>query len=868
MNMPLGPYYRIAKLSLFGLLTIFAASCNTLKKVTKDDYLIVKNTISADSVVIKSEIIKSLIYQKPNATLFGYPLRLNLFNLAKDTPDADFQEWLYKKPKRLDRLNKLLSNKQVNRLAASFLVSGLSEWLKEIGEAPVLLDTVKTRKTLQRLSAYYGNRGYFNNTTTYTIDSLSKKQRALVTYSIKLGKPYLIDTLTAAISSKIVDTIYHRHKEQSFIKKGQQFDLNNFTKERERLTSVFRNNGIRNFQESSIAYDIERDTTVANNDKKINIVLNISDFKLRGENKVTTTEYEVEKIKDIHIYTDHLAERTNAEITTTVFEDYTIHHSKNFRIKPKTLANAIAFKKDTVYRDLDKIRTSKQLNNLNTFKYPSILFEKDSTAGYINTHIYLAPKTKYSLGTNIDISRSNIRKLGVGLGASLLIRNIFRGAENLSISASSTFGLLSNASFQEDFFSEIGADITLDFPRIWFPFLNTTKIIPNYTLPNTRIALGTSFQKNIGLDKQTLNAIIGYNWTPNLFVKNAVELFNIQFVRNVNSNRFFNVYENTYNQLNTIAQNENITINPDYFTTDNTLTTQAETQEGNVAGTSGFISDVVNGIIPISTTGLSQANFEEVSSIREREQRLTENNLIFSTSYTFQKNNRAGLSDNSFYQLRLKLESAGNLLSGLSSVVPFNEEDNQLLIFGVPFSQYIKTEIDFVKYWNVSRSNILAARAFIGIAVPYGNSNNIPFVRSYFAGGSNDNRAWFPYSLGPGSTSAVNDFNEANLKLAGNLEYRFPIAGKVNGAIFADAGNIWNVFDDVEDPDAIFNGFSSLKDIAIGSGFGIRYDFTYFLFRLDLGFKTYNPAEKLSQRWFREYNFANSVLQIGINYPF
>ena len=186
----------------------------------------------------------------------------------------------------------------------------------------------------------------------------------------------------------------------------------------------------------------------------------------------------------------------------------------------------------------------------------------------------------------------------------------------------------------------------------------------------------------------------------------------------------------------------------------------------------------------------------------------------------------------------------------------------------MPFSQYIKNEFEYIKYWDLSRSNVLAARAFFGIAIPYGNSDNIPFVRSYFAGGSNDNRAWFPYSLGPGSVSAVNDFNEANLKLALNLEYRFPIVGDVNGAIFADAGNIWNVLDNVEDPNATFDSFASLKDIALGTGIGLRYDFTYFLFRLDLGFKTYNPAEIQSERWFKDYNFANSVLQIGINYPF
>jgi len=162
----------------------------------------------------------------------------------------------------------------------------------------------------------------------------------------------------------------------------------------------------------------------------------------------------------------------------------------------------------------------------------------------------------------------------------------------------------------------------------------------------------------------------------------------------------------------------------------------------------------------------------------------------------------------------------------------------------------------------------LAFRTFAGVAIPYGNSSNIPFARSYFGGGSNDNRAWQAYSLGPGRSGSPNEFNEANLKLAANLEYRFKMFGKVNGAFFADAGNIWNVFDDTPDEAAQFNGFSSLKDIALGSGFGIRYDFGFLVLRLDTGFKTYDPALPENDRWFSNFNFSNAVYNIGINYPF
>src|SRR5690606_5025313 len=123
-------------------------------------------------------------------------------------------------------------------------------------------------------------------------------------------------------------------------------------------------------------------------------------------------------------------------------------------------------------------------------------------------------------------------------------------------------------------------------------------------------------------------------------------------------------------------------------------------------------------------------------------------------------------------------------------------------------------------------------------------------------------------SLGPGRSGGVNDFNEANFKMAGSAELRFNIFGQLNGAIFADAGNIWNVFDEVEDDDLTFNGFESFKDLALGTGFGFRYDFNFFVVRFDVGFKTYNPGRPENDRWFKEYNFSHSVLNVGINYPF
>ncbi len=853
-----------AKISLL-LVAIAITSCNTLKRVGENELLIKKNVLYADSLKIKSELIETLILQKPNTTLLGYPLRLNLYNLAKKDPDSSYQQWLHKNDKREERLASVLSHKQVYRLGQSFLVKGLSEWLKQIGEAPAILDISLTKRSLERLGAYYGSKGYFNNNTSFEIDTLAKRRRAVVKYKIDLREPFVIDSVTRRISSVAIDSLYLLNSKESLVKQGNQIDLDDFTKERERLTSIFRNNGVHNFQESSIYFNFLGDTTKLANDQKMVIELNIDDLRQRGQNEVTTSPYKVHRFDKINIYTDYLYDERDKEQQFIRYGDYTIFYRGKLRFKPKTLADAIFFEKDSVYKELDKVHTYRQINNLNVFRYPTISFEEDSTRTKLTSNVYLAARPKYSLGTALDVTHSNIQQVGLAFSPSLQARNLFKGAENLSISGRMSIGNSNDPNIIDNRFfniQEFGADLNLNFPRIWFPFLNTNKIIPSYTLPRTRVSLGTSFQQNIGLDKQTFNAILGYNWTPSDRKRHNVELLNLQFVRNVRPEQFFNFYRSSFSQLDEIADN---------FEGNPVLQEFYEFPEGSnnprliiPSGTDGFINEVLkNGLIPSD-----DPQFKEVSRIEERRRRLTENNLIFASSYTYNLNNKSGITDNNFYQFRLKVESSGNLLSGISYLIPFVEEDNKLKVFGVPYSQYVKTEFDYVKYWDLSRSNVLAFRSFFGIAIPYGNSTNVPFVRSYFAGGANDNRAWYPYSLGPGKTNAIQDFNEANLKLAFNLEYRFPVVGNFKGALFVDAGNIWNVFDDQDNPDAVFSGLKSLEDIALGSGFGLRYDFTYFLFRVDLGFKTYNPAEETAKRWFRDYNFGNSVLQIGINYPF
>jgi outer membrane protein assembly factor BamA len=391
------------------------------------------------------------------------------------------------------------------------------------------------------------------------------------------------------------------------------------------------------------------------------------------------------------------------------------------------------------------------------------------------------------------------------------------------------------------------------------PF-NTDKIIAKSMIPSTLITVGFAKQRNIGLDKENFTGALSYNWTPKINHTARFDLFNTQFVRNLNPTNYFNVYGSSYNALNEISKAYNT--NTTYY--NNAIDKDLLIEQG----TRGFTNDVLTGNATFLKP-LEAADVESVKSIEERRLRLTENDFILATSFTFSKTTKKDLTDNNFYLFKTKIESAGTILSAFAKSTNQKKNVNgNYEIFNLEYSEYVKTEFDYIKHWDLSKEKILAFRSFFGIAIPFGNSNYIPFSRSYFSGGSNDNRAWQPYGLGPGSSGALDDFNEANMKIAISGEFRFKLLGSLKGAIFADAGNIWNVLDNVVDEKSTFTSFSDLKDMALGTGFGIRYDLSFFVIRFDLGFKTYNPANETNKRWFREYNFSNSVLNFGINYPF
>ena len=845
----------VAKISLFILISILFYACNSEKRVPARKQLLVKNEIFENDKLQKNQTIHDQLYQQPNTSILGYRMLLNIYNLANPNPDSTFNLKYLNKEKKYDREVRWLSAKQVEGLRKSFWYSGIHKFLKETGEAPVITDTLKAKKSLTRLRSHYFNNGYFNVEASYKLDSLAPKKSKL-SYFITTGNPYFIDSIKTKIQTPALDSLYKKTK--SLLVVGKQYKTEDFENEKNHISTYFRNHGAYRFQPNYINFDID----TINKKDKATVTLNIENYSYQENDSTKTEPFKLYTISDIKVYTDYSTANHNQPIKDSVtHNNITLYGYKKIKYTPHAITDAIFITKGDVFNDNKTVLSTRYLNNLKTFNYPTIQYEvdkRDSTAQSLVAKIYLTPRKKYSFGYTLDFTHSNIEDFGVTASITETIRNVFNGAETLELSARGNIGASNDIANSDDRFfnvSEYGIDAKLNFPRVLFP-IKTEKIIPKSMIPSTTISVGLSKQTNIGLDKENFTGSFSYNWTPKRNTTTRLDLLNFQFVRNLNPENYFNVYSSSYDALNDIALTHNT--NTEYTDDNGNLIIES--------GTSGFTNDVLTGNTQLTP---SDPEFQDVNSIEQQRIRLTDNDFILATNFNYTKTSKKGLQDNDFYTFRTKLESAGTILSAVSAIgnIPKNENGNYE-IFNLEYSEYIKTEFDFIKHWSLSKSSIFAMRTFFGIAIPYGNSNTVPFSKSYFAGGSNDNRAWQPYSLGPGSSSFSNDFNEANMKIAISGEYRFPITGKWGGALFADAGNIWNVLDAVTYEAAKFDSIKDLSEIALGTGFGIRYDLSFFVIRIDLGFKTYNPAKEIGERWFTQYNFANSVFNFGINYPF
>ena len=818
------------------------SSCRVTKTIYADDLLLDQNLFYYNGSRTFADSIQTLVPQQPNKRVLGIPLRLLIYQSANENSAKEFDNWLQKNPKRSQRMQSIWSQKQIDQMRA-YKVQ-FQNWKRRNGEPPSLIDSMYFDKYANDITTYLSNRGYFKAKTKVAKElKSSSRQTANLIYDIQTGLPYYLDSITTDIKSPVIDSLYQLKSAESILKKGNQFNTLDFEAERNRLYAYFKNQGIYHFQLNAIDFEIAWDTT--GTDFQLPVKIAIEDFRKSTTDGIVYEPYKQTKINAVNVYTTH-ADEVESQ---TRFDSISFFGFKKKRYSQNMLSKAIQMRPGDLYSDLARTQTIAKLNHLGIFEYPNISYSySDSLETSLNTLITLRPKERFELEFGLDLTQSNIQDQGIAFNSGINVLNVFRGAENLEFGVRGTVGRSAN-----EVISEIGGDMRLRIPKILMPKI-IAKSIPEKLKPISILNFGTALQNNIGLDKQTYNAGIQYQWISKKNNRLDLGLISLTLVENRNVKNYFNVYTNAYSELNSLAKSTTGTSS--FFNGDNLAIPE---------GTSGFTNYVLSNTSSIIKGSTSYLN---VQRIEERRHRLTQNNLIIGSSIDFLKNTQTSFFDENFYQVRFQFESAGNLINLLAEPLNLERKNETNYLFNLPYSQYVKGEFDYIQHWLVGSSSVFAMRTFVGLAVPLGNATSIPFNRSYFSGGANDNRAWEVYRLGPGSSFSGNEFNEANFKLALNVEYRFDLFGSFKGALFTDVGNIWNVFDDVTDPKRRFDGFEDLSELAVGSGFGVRYDFGLFIFRLDTGFKTHNPALEKSKRWLTELQLKKANITIGINYPF
>ena len=827
------------KVSYYLFISLIIASCNSVKRVAEKEHLLRSTTILIDGKKNRNSDLLDYVLQKPNSRTLGIPISLYFYNLGNPNGPKTPKAWAILHPKKYNFYKSLFSEKQSIGVAKSYL--NFNNWFLNSGESPVVINDLKTKKTVTNLKTYFVTQGYFKNKVSAKKDTL-KNKKAKITYTVDRGNPYFLDTISLQIPSTVLKTIYQKDAINTHLKTGDQYNDQNFIKEATRITKLFRNSGVYNFIDNAIRFFPDSTRT----DDKTNVLVTIAEKYLTNDNgKNILKPFEVKKISKINVYTDY-SFNTESEpyLDSVSYNGIKFFAHKKIKYNPKYLSQSIFIKPNQIYSDTLRNLTRTHLKSLKNFKSINIKYTEAQDSSLV-ANIRLTPIEKYTIGTDTELTHSNIRKLGVSEKFSITNRNTFKGAELFKFSF---IGSFFNTSTQFDgssgFFNawEVGVDASIEIPRFFAPF-GLNRLVPKEMSPRTILSIGTGIQKNIGLDKQNITVVVDYKWDFNSRKSINLELFNVQYIRNLNNSEYFNIYDSEFEKLKPIAN----TYDPNFVLTKqnaisfmNTVNTDSNFQVSN------------------------PTEYNNNGNVNNRYNIITSNFIIPTIAYTYTYNNQTNYKDNNFSFFKVRFANSGNFVSLLSNQ---KNSSGVKTISNTPVAQYFKTDIEYKQFWDVSRNSVLGFRSFLGVILAYGNSD-IPFTKSYFAGGSNDIRAWKTYELGPGSTAPGLEYNVGNFKFLTSLEYRFDLISNLKGALFIDAGNIWELTDSkFVDSKAKLNSLEALKQIAIGSGFGARYDFNFLVLRLDIGFKTHEPYLS-GNKWFNNFNFTNAVYNIGINYPF
>lgn len=848
----LSKYFQKYYIFFASAITVFFLyACSTTKKVPEGEYLLTKNNYRYEDGKILDDEVPNYVSQKPNKKqLFLFPIGLWMYNATNPKYDSILNEYMtYPSEMRNQKLRDSLFIKYEH---PEYVGKSLfyERFMHNIGQAPVILDQGKTETSANSIRKFFVYKGYWDADVKFSheLDSAAKKAQA--NYLITHKDPTYISDYYYNIPDPNIRNIYEEDLTKSLVKGKQILDQSTLEKEVKRINDLMKDRGYYKFNNSNEEIYFTADTLQSR--KNVPLTMDIHKDSMDSRYKITT-------IGDIKV---HLLEKL-ADSTETVKDSLLgINFYKlDDQFKTMALWRPIILKKSDVYQqrnlDLTK-RNISSMNNFSIIKYDEIL--RKGNDSILDVSYYLAPLPKYDLKIATDINYSQILNFGVSPSVDLTTRNVFGGAENLTTSVSGIFGSIVNTKNPDkrSLAYEISTQASLNFPRLLMPF-KTWRLIPKRYSPTSSIVLGASVQDNIGLGRIGFNAGLNYFANVNDIVSHRLSLFNTQLSISRNKDRYYDFFPAD----DVVRRNMFQTYSPQLY----------QQFEDNQISSDDFSSIILNDTN--FQNSLSGENLSLYNTFRQsliNKDRQTQDVLISSMIYNVIYN-EIGKKDrpNPFY-LNAKVELAGNAFALFKSnpreVGVISGETKK--IFDIPYSQFVKFDVDVRKYFTFfNNKHTLALRQFIGVGIPYGNSSTMPFVRSYFNGGSNDIRAWRVFGgLGPADSQLdekIRSYIMDNVKLTTNIEYRMPFTPMFEGAAFIDAGNIWSLKDSGFGDEFKFNKF--LSQMGVGTGIGLRVNVAYITLRLDAAYKVYDPNQPVGDRWVLGSTWK-PVLNFAFGYPF
>lgn len=698
-------------------------------------------------------------------------------------------------------------------------------------EKPVILDTAQISKSFQNMKSYLYNQGYFYARIKDTVTF--KKKKAFVTYDINTGNNYLINKVNYDVDDSTILHILTTHTDASTLKKNAEFSYSLLEDERSRVTTLVRDQGYYRFSQDNITFvldtvnksyfkDVENPFEGAVNfigkQKNVKPTLDITTVVRLADDSLAYLKYKVNKVTVFPDYVSTADQRDSSMIKKEIGGVGFRYH--DYYVKDRVLLKHIYLFPGKTYAQTDYDKTIVKLNELGIFQYVRITFREDTAQrSALAATIMMDRSKKHDFSANYEASSGSTYSFGNSVSLNYWDRNVAKGANLLKISLSGGIETIYYDNLGTNFFQHF-------FLLTEYYGVNASIDFPKFIAP---IAANNFSSSNLP------HTVIGGG-------TNVLDRVNYFTLVNTSANFTYNWRE---------SDTKSWSLSPAFM-------------------------NIIR--LPVETD-----SFKKVIDTNTYLRNSYSKTFIEGENIAFTYSDIDAKRGENYSYMKLSLEEAGGLLSLIDK---FGTALNDL--YKINYSQYVKFDFDGRHYFTLPHSQVVAVRFYGGIGLPYGQSSTLPYIKQYFAGGPYSMRGWRIRTLGPGSyydsTKQVDYIDlTGDIKLEMNAEYRINIAQlfsgaiKMNGAAFADAGNIWLAKPDKSYPGGEFQ-FSTLgQDIAADVGAGLRFDVASFLtFRLDLAMPVKKPYVSTNSGWvFNQIDFKdptwrtnNLIFNFAIGYPF